>query len=471
MKLKFSFVFLTLLALTSHAANYRICGKISTPATQYFGPSTRAHQSAVIDISDKLTDAKSIVAIRVNLRTGERTSDCKLIAKTSKNASDILWEEAFTPHDGWNYIRLQQPCSLKRISSCFVGYELTTTGAAIGGWSEDDPDIQVVLSGDFNDTETTKTEYLEGVMSRVVSTAVPYTYTATKVNSGNTIVEDLWPLEFKSESHDLDFSQTGQQNVEVCGFSYTVTAYDFAAPKMPLVELFTSQFCANCPAGEATMELALTHSGAQVAHLYHHAGYAPDAFTITESETLATELGVNSAPSMCIDRGTVFHPGNATETQFRELVRDWALAEIQIEPTWNDTVLNVNATFRRDTRLPGNVTLETWITQSGIKTYQSGNGTQYQEFEHNYFPLMKLSTQSIGNATKNTVSWSQGMEETENLKVVCYALINGKIVCARECDVPEAPTGIKNVKMSNNVNEFSVTPFVKIVNGRKILIK
>ena len=480
MKTRLLLLSILLPSLTLSAASYRTCGKIAAPATQYFGGPGRTHQSAVIDISDQLEGAKSIVAIRVNVRPGDRTSDSKLIVKTSKSGDDILWEENFEPKTGWNYIRLEQPCSLKRLTSCFVGYELTTTGAAIGGWSENDPDIQVVLSGTFAEADNASSTYLEGTMSRVVSTAVPYPYTAVLVNTGNTVQNDLWPLEFKEETHDLTFSHKGAQNVSVCGFNYNVTAYGFAAPKTPLVELFTSQFCANCPAGEETMELALLHSGAKVARLYHHAGYAADAFTLTESETLATSLGVTSAPSMVVDRGGVSHPGNSTENQFRELVRDWALAGIEVNTEWNSNTLNVTADFERDASLTGHVTLETWLTQSGVKSYQSGNGTQYTDFVHNDFPLVKMESKSLGSATKQSVNLLQTVDanllkftggKAQNLKVVCYALVNGKVICATEYDVPENPSGIRDMILEKSQKEYWITPFVKAVGGKKVLTR
>lgn len=71
-----------------------------------------------------------------------------------------------------------------------------------------------------------------------------------------------------------------------------------------LIEQFTGQGCGNCPAGATNIKEGIAGIENRVIWTAHHAGYNPDDFTISNSESLAKTFGVKGAPSMILNRET-----------------------------------------------------------------------------------------------------------------------------------------------------------------------
>lgn len=79
---------------------------------------------------------------------------------------------------------------------------------------------------------------------------------------------------------------------------------------MALAEVFTSQYCGNCPEGEEALEEAYEGLESRVAFVYHHAGYQDDAYTIQASKVLESLYNTGTyAPAWMIDRSMAFADG------------------------------------------------------------------------------------------------------------------------------------------------------------------
>ena len=99
------------------------------------------------------------------------------------------------------------------------------------------------------------------------------------------------------------------------GFFVFVDDIDVSAESqnlhMALLETFTSQHCGNCPEGHTALEGAYEGLESRVAWLSHHAGFANDAYTISESLQLEALYGTSTyAPAVMIDRSMAYSEGN-----------------------------------------------------------------------------------------------------------------------------------------------------------------
>lgn len=69
-----------------------------------------------------------------------------------------------------------------------------------------------------------------------------------------------------------------------------------------MLEQFTGQGCGYCPTGASIIKEGLAGIEDRVIWTAHHAGYAADDFTISNSESLVQTFGVNGAPAMMLNR-------------------------------------------------------------------------------------------------------------------------------------------------------------------------
>ena len=73
-------------------------------------------------------------------------------------------------------------------------------------------------------------------------------------------------------------------------------------PRKFLLEHFTSEQCYNCPSGYEGIEEFVNTPNSPYIWVTHHAGYATDEYTISESEKIAKNLGITFAPAAVINR-------------------------------------------------------------------------------------------------------------------------------------------------------------------------
>ena len=189
----------------------------------------------------------------------------------------------------------------------------------------------------------------------------------------------------------------GQTDAEPADNAVTsqVFLYPANVQKRLLLENFTGQTCSNCPSGHESINTAIMGRTDDFVIVAHHAGYAPDLFTMAEDVeyTWLYNLGGSIyAPAVTINRlpytegasSVVF--GNTTAL-YVTLPQAIATADarqpyvsVEMENAFNEadgtgTVTVYVHTFVSPSTLPH--ALNVWLTQDGIVANQANGGTSY----------------------------------------------------------------------------------------------
>lgn len=166
-----------------------------------------------------------------------------------------------------------------------------------------------------------------------------------------------------------------------------------------LIEQFTGQDCGNCPGG--TKQMATSIAGMKnpnkAVWVAHHYGYREDAFTLQESATIGSSLGVNAAPMCNINRTPrdyglgkeelIWHPGYATTKLLEDALAEPGLATIEINRTYNADTRELTVEVK-GRALESTAYITAIVTQSGIEARQSGASGTYT---HNNAPRAFLT--------------------------------------------------------------------------------
>ena len=115
----------------------------------------------------------------------------------------------------------------------------------------------------------------------------------------------LSSLNIAALSFEIGGLEGGAQDEYEANNSATLPLMRFYAPeqaaaKTPLLELYTTGQCVNCPYGHAAVGAAAATSHPAI--VAHHVGFYTDEFTIEESNTYLNAFGVGGAPSAVADR-------------------------------------------------------------------------------------------------------------------------------------------------------------------------
>ncbi|MBC8593094.1 Omp28-related outer membrane protein [Oscillospiraceae bacterium N12] len=175
--------------------------------------------------------------------------------------------------------------------------------------------------------------------------------------------------------------------------------------RVVLIEEFTSQACRNCPAGQESLHKMISGNEDNVAMVLHHSGFAPDIFSIMESDGYCYFYGSPStyAPAMVMDRtylslydtdGTgslAFDPRSLSKSTLLKELKLPAMVSVGIKSKYDDASrkLTVTVSGHKITDLVGeHVGLTVFLLESKYVGNQSGFSG---EFEHNNFPRAVLS--------------------------------------------------------------------------------
>lgn len=165
-------------------------------------------------------------------------------------------------------------------------------------------------------------------------------------------------------------------------------------PKKHLLEEFTGQSCGYCPGGMDAIRDFVENDSNWIIVL-HHYGYAEDHFSVPGSKTITSTLGVNGAPSMCVNRAKtnygngnaiIFHPAylaNTSKSQFETTT----YASIDISNTYDPATreLNVHVSGIVAKEDVPNLQLTVLVKESGMIDTQADNYMTFEgwkEFRH-----------------------------------------------------------------------------------------
>ena len=431
-------------------------------ADGYWGTGNKAHLSAAIRLENPAGNGQRIIALRCAIGAYEEVTDCKLFIKKELDKDENLYEQAFEPAYGWNYIYLDFPFNVDGMEELYIGYELTSAEETIGyGQAAEEEtgndylrinnedwtnlskqgvgDVAHCLSaifegGEYAAHEQDAVALEDALMPQVVKAGEPFFLEGTLDNLGVCTLHRFdvvcqinggeatrhpqeahllhrecapfsFPIEVPQGRNTVRIrieAANGMAGDACFDQTYTVEAHAKAFPRTLLVEYFTSQYCANCPAGKATLDKAMRSHEGQIALITHHAGYANDLFTTQESLLLAEQWNVLSAPNMTINRtparinGTdmlVFHPQFVTNDMMRERLADYALAGIEISNTFytGDNHLAVRVKVEKDEAFTPAAKLHLFLCESGYAASQTGEGQFWENYEHHHFPRAVLT--------------------------------------------------------------------------------
>lgn len=179
-----------------------------------------------------------------------------------------------------------------------------------------------------------------------------------------------------------------------------------------LIEQFTGQGCGNCPAGATNIKKGIAGIENRVIWTAHHAGYAADDFTISNSESLVKTFGVNGAPSMILNRETTTFAyqaqggGTVDQTLLVHIPSGFANAATTFKA---ELEKEGEATVHIQTKLDGHklavavygavkeqqdIRITAYIQENKLSGEQAGvSGT----YEHNHVPRVFMSA-TLGDA-------------------------------------------------------------------------
>lgn len=172
-----------------------------------------------------------------------------------------------------------------------------------------------------------------------------------------------------------------------------------------LIEQFTGQDCPNCPAGATNIETGIADIKDRVIWTAHHAGYRPDDFTISNSESLVNTFGVTGAPSMMLNREKTtfaYQQGDATAnytllvhipsgfantaTTFKTELEKEGEATVHIQTKLDGTKLTV-AVYGA-VKEQQDIRITAYVQENKLSGKQAGvSGT----YEHNHVPRVFMS--------------------------------------------------------------------------------
>lgn len=161
-------------------------------------------------------------------------------------------------------------------------------------------------------------------------------------------------------------------------------------PKKHLIEEFTGQDCGYCPSGMDAISQFVNGSGNWVTVL-HHYGFKPDHFSVAGSNKIMTQLNVDGAPSVSVDRqnvnytvgnGYIYHPtylNKMDATQFASTT----YASVIITNKYNASTrqLDVTVTGALCRAYSQNLMLTVLVKESGMIDYQQDYDNTFEGWE------------------------------------------------------------------------------------------
>lgn len=252
-------------------------------------------------------------------------------------------------------------------------------------------------------------------------------------------------------------SVTGCKSVEC---TVTVNAVEATYARKHLIEHFTGDQCGYCPYGMYSIVEYLEATTTPTIWVSHHAGFNQDEYTIKESLTLTSTLGVSGAPAMVLNRskqeqGLVFHPGYLPEMTIADEKKAAMSVNIQHGYDADSRQLNITvngeASFETDSKFLLTVLIkENRLVGKQADYYYAFGQSMWKEYMHARVARAFL-TDALGDTIQldnkaYSKTFSYNMPEkwvAENCCVVAYVtpVSNKPIINAEQVVLVEGTTG------------------------------
>lgn len=164
-----------------------------------------------------------------------------------------------------------------------------------------------------------------------------------------------------------------------------------------MVEKYTGVRCSNCPAADNVIHTALDKYGDKLIAVAVHSGRFGDP--LNGEEDLRTEegnawfeyFGIVGQPAAMVNRGRsgnawdLFTPTSSFDDRIDAIVNQEAKVAMHLTSEWiEDNSYNATIYLDYKSPVPENQTLTLLVIEDGIITTQTGNGTQYTDYEQNH---------------------------------------------------------------------------------------
>ena len=378
-------------------------------------------------------------------------SDLTFFVTTDLDGTPEYTQEASGGTYQWGDFAFDEPYTIGDEEVLYVGYTITVSSAyrplmfdgAMGivgrsfvytdsGWEDcyslgyGNANIQLSVSGDVSFTDLILKDF---DMDGYYQAGHSYSYTGQVFNFGTEPITSFdvtfvmggeeqtysfTDLDIEPNStYDFDLlesvaSESGSLAVEMSvdningsddddtsdnSFTGSIYMYPSDMRRAVLLEGFTGQSCSNCPSGHQTINSALSQYDGDVVEIFHHIGYYPDYFTMSEesfylnfyySETSSSTY----APAFMVNRML----GENSTTVVQEVSQSSVLSMLNqasaVQPYFS---VDFNTNYDANTRtVSGSVDVYThvmpetdtimiglYVVQDSIIAYQSSGGSEY----------------------------------------------------------------------------------------------
>ncbi|MCH5225361.1 MAG: Omp28 family outer membrane lipoprotein [Muribaculaceae bacterium] len=154
-----------------------------------------------------------------------------------------------------------------------------------------------------------------------------------------------------------------------------------------LLEEFTGQFCPNCPEGHAVIESLEEQYGDELIVVSIHAGHfgvsAPAGLMEPEGDEYANRWGIEAYPSAVVDRNSGALGRNQWSTAVRDEISKETTLYLGLYAEQSADYKNIEITTNLGSPEARNGSLQLWVVENDIVTFQQDGGNIIPDYTHN----------------------------------------------------------------------------------------
>lgn len=219
-----------------------------------------------------------------------------------------------------------------------------------------------------------------------------------------------------------------------------------------LIEEFTGQMCQNCPDGHRMLESLKKQYGDSVIPVSIHATGQAISGMMGNLQGLKTDDGdiyssrhkIDGIPAAVIDRSS--GPLNLAQWSgaVREELKKDTPVKITVSASYDNVSNQITADIDMKSTKPVNCTLQVWLTEDGIVSYQVDGSQHLIDYVHNHVYRATMNTvngESVNITDVTTLSYSIEADSKwipSNMTAVAFVFDNSGVLQAASAPVSVA---------------------------------
>lgn len=221
-----------------------------------------------------------------------------------------------------------------------------------------------------------------------------------------------------------------------------------------LIEEFTGQMCQNCPEGHRMLESLKKQYGDSVIPVSIHASSLAISGMLGNLQGLKTDDGdiyynrdgIEKLPSAVVDRsGGALDLAQWSGAVREELKKDTPV-RITLSASYDNVSNQITADIDMKSTKPVNCTLQVWLTEDGIVSYQVDGSQHLIDYVHNHVYRATMNTvdgENVNITDVTTLSKSYSIEADSkwvpsNMTAVAFVFDNSGVLQAASAPVSVA---------------------------------